>query len=72
MSKVFRAIYLRAFMEAWENSNLQLPPSAPNKKEDITSWRNKRYQQAWVVYAKAPFAGPESVIEYLGRYSHLS
>jgi hypothetical protein len=23
-----------------------------------------------VVYAKAPFAGPEQVIEYLGRYTH--
>ena len=24
----------------------------------------------WVVYAKEPFAGPEAVIEYLGRYTH--
>lgn len=24
----------------------------------------------WVVYAKEPFAGPEQVIEYLGRYTH--
>jgi len=70
MSKVFRAIYLGAFMKAWVNGDLQLPPSAPNKKEDITIWRRKRYRQAWVVYAKAPFAGPESVIEYLGRYTH--
>jgi hypothetical protein len=24
----------------------------------------------WVVYAKEPFAGPEQVIEYLGKYTH--
>lgn len=24
----------------------------------------------WVVYAKKPFAGPDQVIEYLGRYTH--
>jgi hypothetical protein len=24
----------------------------------------------WNVYAKAPFAGPEQIIEYLGRYTH--
>ena len=22
----------------------------------------------WVVYARAPFGGPEQVLEYLGRY----
>lgn len=32
--------------------------------------RNTLYQKQWVVYAKQPFAGPEQVIEYLGRYSH--
>jgi hypothetical protein len=24
----------------------------------------------WVVYAKRPFAGPEQVLQYLGRYTH--
>lgn len=28
------------------------------------------YQTNWVVYAKEPFAGPEQVVEYLGRYTH--
>lgn len=28
------------------------------------------YKTQWVVYAKEPFAGPEQVIEYLGRYTH--
>jgi hypothetical protein len=24
----------------------------------------------WITYAKRPFAGPEQVLEYLGRYTH--
>jgi len=28
------------------------------------------HRSEWVVYAKEPFAGPDQVIEYLGRYSH--
>jgi len=27
-------------------------------------------RQDWVVYAKRPFAGPEQVLAYLGRYTH--
>jgi Putative transposase len=32
----------------------------------LSSVRKKR----WVVYAKAPFAGPEAVLAYLSRYTH--
>ena len=28
------------------------------------------YRTSWVVYAKRPFAGPEHVFRYLGRYTH--
>lgn len=28
------------------------------------------WAKQWVVYAKRPFAGPEQVLEYLGRYTH--
>jgi hypothetical protein len=31
---------------------------------------NLLYQKEWVVYSKAPFGGPATVIEYLGRYTH--
>ena len=27
-------------------------------------------QAEWVVYAKAPFGGPQQVLDYLGRYTH--
>lgn len=31
---------------------------------------NKLYANLWVVYVKRPFAGPEHVFRYLGRYTH--
>lgn len=31
---------------------------------------NLASEKTWVVYAKQPFAGPEQVLEYLGRYTH--
>ena len=44
-------------------------------KERLSGEMNKAlidelYKNDWVVYAKRPFAGPESVVEYLGRYTH--
>ena len=30
----------------------------------------KLWQKEWVVYSKAPFGGPEAVLEYIGRYTH--
>jgi hypothetical protein len=70
MSKVFRALFLKNFRRAWRQGKLTPPPAAPTKKADIQSWIQKRHRQNWVVYAKAPFAGPETVVEYLGRYTH--
>jgi hypothetical protein len=31
---------------------------------------NKLYKNDWVIYAKRAFGGPQSVLEYLGRYTH--
>jgi hypothetical protein len=38
--------------------------------EVTTELLAKMFQSNWVVYAKEPFAGPDQVIEYLGRYTH--
>jgi len=32
--------------------------------------KKELYRKEWVVNTKEPFAGPDSVIEYLGRYTH--
>ena len=33
-------------------------------------WAAPLYAREWVVYAKAPFGGPEQVLKYLARYTH--
>ena len=55
LSRVFRG----KFREA-------LQKTLPQSKE----FMNDLYKTPWVVYSKEPFAGPEQVIEYLGRYAH--
>ena len=57
MSKVFRGRYMDGLKAA-------LPEAmTPELIRDL-------YKHQWVVYAKRPFSGPQSVVEYLGRYTH--
>jgi hypothetical protein len=55
LSKVFRG-----------KLTASLQQSYPTQKERIKASR----EHEWVVYTKEPFAGPASVVEYLGRYTH--
>ncbi len=57
MSKVFRGRFIAALKE-------ELPGQMDK------AFINQLYKHKWVVYAKRPFAGPQSVVEYLGRYTH--
>jgi hypothetical protein len=57
MSKTFRGRFIVALKE-------QLPEQMDK------SFINELYKHRWVVYAKRPFAGPQNVVEYLGRYTH--
>lgn len=57
MSKVFRGRFIALLKE-------RLPTEM---NPDLV---NELYKKDWVVFAKRPFNGPESVIEYLGRYTH--
>ena len=57
MSKTFRGRYIAALKD-------QLPQHITKQLLDAL------YKHNWVVYAKRPFTGPQSVIEYLGRYTH--
>lgn len=40
------------------------PGAYPKMNQLLT----RLYQKNWVVYAKEPFAGPEKLLDYLGRY----
>jgi hypothetical protein len=65
MSIVYRAKFLQVLQQMISTDEVTLPET-----EDGKRLINLLYQKDWVVYAKAPFGGPQSVIEYLGRYTH--
>ena len=72
LSLVFRGKFLDALGAALAHGRLALSGSTAALSESraqrtlLVDLRKK----AWVVYAKRPFAGPEQVLEYLGRYTH--
>jgi hypothetical protein len=64
MSPVYRAKFLQALQQMITNGEVI------SAKEDCKQLINLLYLKDWNVYAKAPFGGPQAVIEYLGRYTH--
>ena len=65
MSIVYRAKFLQTLQRMLVKGEVKVPDKTNTRKLfDVL------YSRDWVVYAKAPFGGPGSVIEYLGRYTH--
>jgi hypothetical protein len=64
MSRLFRGKFLCFLKKAFEAGELQLTG------EEFPAFLGKLYAKEWVVYAKPPFNGPETVLKYLGRYTH--
>ncbi len=65
MSIVYKTKFLQALKKMIDNGEVILP-----EKTNAKQLFNLLYRKNWMVYAKAPFGGPHSVIEYLGRYTH--
>ena len=72
LAKAFKNSYLKRLKNAYLKNELiftektvQLQPE-PNFNRFIDTVSNTQ----WIAYAKRPFAGPEQVLEYLGRYTH--
>ena len=72
LAKEFRNCYLRRLQKAYENGELVFPgKTAPHgTPEGFSQLLGQVKNKNWIVYAKRPFAGPEQVLEYLGRYTH--
>lgn len=75
LSALFRGKLVAALDEAYREGSLQLRgvDGFGGDVPDDEAWRRLRrklYRTRWVSYAKPPFAGPESVYRYLGRYTH--
>jgi hypothetical protein len=67
MRTLFRGKFLSFFREAAADKNFFLPADQPQSVEQLIS---SLYKIHWVVYAKRPFANPNSVINYLSAYTH--
>lgn len=72
LSQVFRGKFLAGLQRAFDSGALALAGSSAvltQARERVALVAVLR-AQPWVVYAKRPFAGPEQVLQYLGRYTH--
>lgn len=65
MSKVYRGKFLQGLKALIQKGTVTLPDGTEQKV-----LLDELYGTPWVVYAKAPFGGPEGVLQYLGRYTH--
>ncbi len=72
LAKVFRGRYLAGLRRAFDRGDLHLTGGLAPLADPaaLTAWLAELRAQAWVVYCKPPFAGPEHVLAYLGRYTH--
>ncbi|MER8524914.1 IS91 family transposase [Mesorhizobium sp. M0814] len=72
LGKLFRRLFLSRLVALHDAGRLAFFGAIAHLAErqaflrHLSPVRNKR----WVVYAKAPFAGPEAVLAYLSRYTH--
>jgi hypothetical protein len=58
--------------KAYNKKKLIFPgeTAAIGSQEFFSEMTKKLSATDWIAYAKRPFAGPEQVLEYLGRYTH--
>jgi putative transposase/transposase-like zinc-binding protein len=75
LSKVFRGKFLDGLRQLYDTQQL-LRPATVNAVSPLADparfyeWLSALRHQPWVVYAQAPFAGPEKLLTYLGHYTH--
>jgi predicted Zn-ribbon and HTH transcriptional regulator len=72
LSRAFRRRFLTRLAAAWRERCLVVPASLPasGSQAAFRAWLAALARKDWVVYAKPPFGGPATVLEYLARYTH--
>jgi Putative transposase/Transposase zinc-binding domain len=72
LSRLFRRLFLQDLQAAYDAGTLHLGGPL-DALRDRPAWMRALAavrQTEWVVYAKRPFAGPQQVVDYVGRYTH--
>ena len=72
LSRLFRRLFLEKLQQAYQAGKLEFSGDQQKlmDKACFLDWLKPLKKIDWVVYAKRPFAGPESVLAYLSRYTH--
>lgn len=72
LSRLFRGLFLSYLEKAFAAGALKFFGVHRHLHEPVTFRRHLApvRDAEWVVYAKRPFAGPEQVLDYVGRYTH--
>jgi Putative transposase/Transposase zinc-binding domain len=72
LSRLFRRLFLEYLLTAFDAGNLAFFSSLEPLRERRAFLQHlaPTRETEWVVYAKRPFAGPEQVLDYVGRYTH--
>jgi len=72
VSKVFRGKFIDSLKKMFANGELIFPGKIAylGTSKGFSDLISQLWQKDWVVYSKAPFNGPEKVLDYLSRYTH--
>lgn len=72
LSELFSKKLIAFIADAYKNNKLLFKGGCAELAEpkNFAHWKNRLYQTKWNSYCKKPFAGPEQVFRYLGRYTH--
>jgi hypothetical protein len=72
LARLFRGLFLKYLQKAFDSGKLEFFSCLESLRDRPAFLRYlARTRKAdWVVYAKAPFGGPEQVLQYVGRYTH--
>jgi hypothetical protein len=72
LSRLFRRLFLQHLQAAYDTGTLRLVGTLEALRHRPAWLRACAAvrQTDWVVHAKRPFAGPQQVLDYVGRYTH--
>ena len=72
LGHLFRRLFLESLQKAFDSGKLRFFAALESLRQPQTFAELVARMKAceWVVYAKRPFAGPQQVLDYVGRYTH--
>lgn len=72
LAQVFRGKFLDFLMKAFQDGELAFSGRTTDlaAQPAFRALLTRLYAKDWVVYSKRAFAGPQSVLDYFGRYTH--